>query len=107
MSHGPYCRLESSSQTREDAARQAETGEVWGRAHKQDARFLCVKAYPRKLKAGERGIGFTTLVAHDPHFSAPHEARWYYLHTPGVLRRTNAHGEDVAAIPARVTNRQA
>jgi hypothetical protein len=65
-----------------------------------------IRAYPRRLHAGERGITFTTGVAHDPRFSAPHEVRWVFPATTGVVQRTDGQGIDVAAIPAAVTNLQ-
>ena len=106
MPHGPYCRLEGPSQTPQDAAQQVASGEIWGRVHKRNAVYLCVKAYPRRLTKGERGVSFNAVVPHDPRFSAPHEARWYFPQTPGVMQRKDAQQDDVAAIPARVTNRQ-
>lgn len=105
MSHGPYHRLESPTQTSADALQQVKSGEIWGRAHKQNGAFPCVKAYPNQLPAAERGIEFTTPIPHDPNFSAPHEKRWYYPHTPQVRCRTY-NGEDFAVISANVINRQ-
>ena len=66
-----------------------------------------VKAYRGAMPPGRRGVEFTTPIA--PHRGAgtPYEARWYYPpHTPGVLARRNAAGEDFAAIPATVINLQ-
>ena len=77
-----------------------------GGAHPANAAHPCIKAYPRRLHAGERGVIFATPVGHDPRFSAPHEVRWYFPLTAGVKRRTNACGEQVAAIPATVTDLQ-
>jgi hypothetical protein len=101
-----FHRKESPTQTSADALKQIASGEIWGRAHKQNGTFLCVKAYPGQLLAGDRGIDFTTPVAPDPRYSTPHHARWYYPHTDNAQRRTDPGGEEFAAIPANVTNKQ-
>jgi hypothetical protein len=105
MPHGPYHRVESPTQTPDDAVQQVVSGEIWGRAAKQGGLFLCVKAYPGALPAGKRGIRFTTAVPHDRRFSSPTECGWYHPETPGVILRTTAD-EDFAAIPAHVINSQ-
>src|SRR5437868_4830758 len=99
MPHGPYHRVETPTQTSDDAVQQVLSGEVWGRAAKLGGLFLCVKAYPGTLPAGRRGIQFLTPIAHDRRYSTPYESRWYHPHTPGVMLRRKA-GEDFAAIPA-------
>lgn len=106
MSYGPYCRLESPGQSRDDAVQQVSSEEIRGRAHPANPAHPFIKAYPRRLHAGERGITFTTAVALDPRFSAPHEARWVFPATMGVVQRTDTLGIQVAAIPAIVTNLQ-
>lgn len=99
-------RKESPTQTSAVARLQVSSGEIWGRAHRQNGLFEVVQAYPRPLHPGDRGIDFTTSLAPDPIYSAPHEYRWYYPQTPGVFRRTNANNDDFAAIPAVVVNKQ-
>jgi hypothetical protein len=103
---GPYHRLESPTQTSSVAIRQVISGEIWGRAHKQNGAFPCVKAYPNELPPSERGIQFVTATPHDPNFSSPFESRWYYPYAPGVFFRTNNTGDEFAAISANVTNLQ-
>jgi hypothetical protein len=99
-----YNRQESPTQTRADARAQVKSGEVWGRAPRGGA-FLCVKAYRNRLPKKVRGIEFTSSVAPERGSGTPYEARWYHPDTPGVLGRTK-NGEDFAAIPADVTNKQ-
>ncbi len=106
MSYGPYCRLECAGQSKDDAVRQVGSREICGRAHPRNPAHPSIKAYPRPLHAGERGIAFTTPVAPDARFSAPHEARWYFPHTPGVAQRIDAAGAQIVASPAAVTNLQ-
>jgi hypothetical protein len=98
--------LESPGQTREDAVQQVGSGEIRARAHPANPSHPCIKAYPRRLHAGERGVTFTTTVAQDSRFSAPHEARWYLPQTQGVRARTDPRVGKLAAIPAIVTNLQ-
>jgi hypothetical protein len=82
------------------------SSEIRGRSHPANPDHPCIRAYTRRLHPGERGIIFTTPVSRDPRFSAPHEVRWYFPLTAGVKRRANAQGEQVAAIPAAVTDLQ-
>lgn len=69
-----YHRIESPTQTREIAGRQAETSEIWGTmaryAHKP-----CVRAYKGPLPEGSRGVEFTTDVKPDRN-SPPGQAYW-------------------------------
>jgi hypothetical protein len=107
MAYGPFCRLENpETQTKALAVQQKRTGEIWGRPHRQGGLFPCVKAYPRQLLAAEHGIEFVTPTAPDRSYSAPHEARWYYPHTPGVTLHTDEKGEEFAVISVTVTNIQ-
>ena len=85
---------------------QVSASEVRARTRPANPAHPCIRAYPRPLHPGERGITFTSPIAHDPRFSAPHEARWYFPLTGGVKRRTDAQGEQVAALPAAVTDLQ-
>lgn len=96
-----YHRKESPSQTKQDALRQVASLEIWGRAPRGGC-APTVQAYAGLIKAGERGIGFTTNVPPHPNGS-PFEARWYYGRTPGVeIRQIN--NEDFACIPAVTVN---
>jgi hypothetical protein len=97
-----YHRVESSTQTQEDAVMQVETGEIWGK-EPYGSQFLVVQAYRMALSEGKRGIQFTTEVRPQRGSGTPFEARWYYQHTPGVLLRQKG-GRDYAAIPAKVQN---
>lgn len=104
MAHGPFSRYESPTQTKADAILQARTGEIWGSA----GRFSlapCVRAYPKSLPAGQRGINFSTTTAPDRWSSSPIEAKWYYPATPGVQKRQKGSVE-YACIDAVVQNLQ-
>jgi hypothetical protein len=59
-----YHRLESPTQTPEDAAKQEATGEIWGRAAR-GSDLAKVKAYAGPLPAGRKGIEFTTDMPPD------------------------------------------
>ena len=104
MRYGPFHRLESPTQTVEDALQQVASGEIWGRPAR-GSNIPSVKAYRNTLPAGERGIQFTTEIAPHVGSGTPYEARWYYPNTPGVLLRHKSN-EDFAAITADVTNLQ-
>lgn len=94
---GPYHRLESPTQTIQVALQQMKSREIWGRAHRQNGAFPCVKAYPGELPESKRGIQFIADIPHDPRFSSPFESRWYHPHTSGVLSRT-INEDDFAVI---------
>lgn len=69
-----YHRLESPTQTPADAARQAASGELWGRAPRTS--FIpAAQAFRGPLPLGARGIEFTTDVPPDAG-SPPREAYW-------------------------------
>jgi hypothetical protein len=95
---GPYHRKASATQTHSDALKQKASGEIWGKPARGSS-IPSVKAYFSGLPPHQPGVEFTTTVAHDPRYSTPIEARWYYPHTPGV--RLNV--QDYAVIPAAVT----
>lgn len=59
-----YHRLESPTQTPNDAARQQSSGEIWGRAP-LGSFIPKVKAYRGPLPEGARGIEFVTDVVPD------------------------------------------
>jgi hypothetical protein len=104
MAGDKFHRLESPTQTSEDALRQVKSKEIWGRAA-WGSDILSVRAYRKSIPAGRRGVQFTTPLEPHPGSGSPYEARWYYPHTPGVLLRTR-NNENFVAIPADVTNLQ-
>lgn len=59
-----YFRVESPTQTVEDAVRQEQNGEIRGRPA-QGSDFPKVKAYVGHLPPGRRGIEFTTDIVPD------------------------------------------
>lgn len=61
---GPFYRLESPTQTPEDASAQSRSGEIWGRTP-WNGRGPAVKAYRGSLPTGSRGIEFYTASAPD------------------------------------------
>lgn len=69
-----YYRIESPTQTSEDAKRQEESKEIWGRPARGSDKPK-VKAYAGKLPANARGIEFTTDVEPDPS-TPPGSAYW-------------------------------
>jgi len=71
---GPFHRLESPTQTPEDAAQQVSSGEVWGRAPR-GSDIPKVQAYEGPLPEGARGIEFTTDVTPDP-YGIPGQPEW-------------------------------
>lgn len=93
---GLYHRLESPTQTVEDAIRIESSRELWGKAAR-GSDFPTVKAYDGPLPAGEAGIEFTTPVKPTPG-SPPGHVQWY-PGTPGVTRDWN----DVVKITVFVT----
>ena len=99
-----YCRVESPTQTTDDAIKQVNTGEIWGGVPRGG---MCptVQAYSGLLN-GRRGIEFVTTISPEPSGSSPFEARWYLGITPGVVHKQNQKGEDMACITAVVTNLQ-
>ena len=64
MEFGPFHRLESPTQTSDDARRQEETGELWGRAPRWGIHPR-VQAYADVLPEHSRGIEFMTSVPPD------------------------------------------
>src|SRR5437588_1128825 len=107
---GVFHRLESPTQTKEDAVQQVQSGEIWGRPGR-GSDILAVKAYRGPLPHVERGVQFTTSVKPQTGSGSPLEARWYYPDTPGVLLRAKQNeqtrdNEEFSAIPAHVTNLQ-
>ena len=99
-----FCRVESPTQTPDDAIKQVKTGEIWGGVPRGG---MCptVQAYAELLN-GRRGIEFITTINPEPRGSSPFEARWYLGITLGVAHRLNEKGEDMACITAVVTNLQ-
>lgn len=69
-----YHRLESPTQTPADAARQAASGELWGRPPR-GSDIPAAQAYVGPLPPGARGTEFTTATPPDPG-SPPGQAYW-------------------------------
>lgn len=69
-----YHRLESPTQTSQDARRQEKSREIWGRPARYSG-IPKVKAYTGILPANRRGIEFTTDVEPDLGMP-PHLALW-------------------------------
>ncbi|WP_052026796.1 hypothetical protein [Rhodovulum sp. PH10] len=106
MAKDRFHRLQNPwTQTDQDAVRQVETGEIWGRPAR-GSDIPSVKAYRGPMPDGRRGIEFTTPVAPQPGSGSLYEARWYYPLTPGVLLKRNLENEEFAVIPAVVKNFQ-
>ena len=98
--HGPYHRLASPTQTGETAAKQQQSGEVWGKGSRQaggGAGIPAVKAYDGPLPDGKQGVEFTTPVA-PTSGSRPGQSNWYQG-SPGV----KSVDDDTVSIPATVT----
>jgi hypothetical protein len=70
---GPFHRLESPTQTPEDARQQEESGEIWGRAPRGRP-WPAVKAFRGSLGDGQRGVEFYTNVSPD----APNRGQNYW-----------------------------
>lgn len=99
---GTFHRLESGTQTVQDAVQQAVSGEVWGRTPRGGL-GPTVQAYAGSIPA-RRGIEFVTTV--EPHpTGSPLQAYWYLNLTPGVEERQRG-GEQFACIRATVINHQ-
>jgi hypothetical protein len=69
-----YHRIETSTQTPEDARRQVETSEIWGQASRYSDSPK-VKAYVGPLPEGKKGVEFDTDVPSDPG-CPPGQAHW-------------------------------
>jgi len=93
--YGPYHRLESPTQTKQTAARQVATQEIWGTIAKWGY-APTVKAYIGPLPTGVRGVEFTTPVPPRPN-SHPTFEEWPQGY-PGV----RDVGGDYVAIDADV-----
>lgn len=102
-----YHRLESPTQTPQDAIAQVTSGEVWGRPSRNSV-IPAVKAYRHRLPSSARGIDFHTTVSPTPGSGTPYEARWYHGQgDPEIKLRPGTPGDpDFAAIRAKVTNKQ-
>jgi hypothetical protein len=73
--YGPYHRLESPTQTIQDAANQESSGQMWGQSAR-GSHLPSVKAYIGPLHANSRGVEFTTPVV--PHRQThPTLVQWY------------------------------
>lgn len=67
-------RIESPTQTVDDARRQEASGEMWGRYPSLGFTPM-VEMYRGPLPAGKRGVEFTTDVSPDPG-GVPSRPRW-------------------------------
>jgi hypothetical protein len=101
---GPFHRLETSTQTKQDAVLQVNSGEIWGKPARW-SNIPSVKAYRNSIPAGQRGIEFDTPIAPQKGSGSPYEAKWYYPHTQGVIQKTQ-NSVDYAVISATVRNYQ-
>jgi hypothetical protein len=102
-----YYRLESTTQTRQDAQLQQASGELWGKAASTSP-FPTVKAYRGALPPHARGIEFTSIIPPTPGTGNPRDAFWYPC-LPGIrpctpqVKVINHNGIDFAVIPITVT----
>ncbi|HLX61738.1 MAG TPA: hypothetical protein VKX17_10695 [Planctomycetota bacterium] len=71
--YGPFHRLETITQTPDDAKLQVASGEIWGRGYRGS--MPQVNAFRGSLPAGEKGIEFYTEVEPDK-ATVPMMARW-------------------------------
>jgi hypothetical protein len=87
---GPFHRLESPSQSAEDAAKIVTSGEVWGRPCRNiyQSDMPKAKAFDGPLPSGKRGLQFYTTVAPDKGC------------VPGQPTWTGTAGEEWVKIPA-------
>jgi hypothetical protein len=102
---GPFHRKELKFQTREDALKQVESGEIWGSTPKNGGMCPTVQAYPGNLSVDRRGIEFSTDIENQKG-SCPIEARWYLGITAEVEERFDECGNQYACISAEVVNLQ-
>ena len=72
FTYGPFHRLESPTQSRQDALQQVASQEIWGRARRQSD-IPQVQAYLGPLPAGAKGIEFRTAASPD---QGTVHARW-------------------------------
>ena len=83
-----FYRVETPTQTRNDADLQVKSMEVWG-APAQGSSIPSVKAYRGTLPA-RRGIEFCSPIAPTPGRGTPFEARWYLGSTNVTARQGSA-----------------
>jgi hypothetical protein len=101
---GSFHRLESPTQTIQDAIFQVSSNEIWGKAARGSG-IPSVKAYRNAIPVGQRGVEFTTPIVPHRGSGSPYEARWYYPDTPDVVQKTQ-NFVDYAVIRATVRNYQ-
>lgn len=90
-----YHRLETPTQTPEDAAKQVASGEMWGGPPRY-SNIPTVQAYAGPLPPGRRGIEFTTDVPPD-RYSIPGRPDWSGPR-PGVRVEVEEDGREMAKI---------
>jgi|JI10StandDraft_1071094.scaffolds.fasta_scaffold130138_5 hypothetical protein len=96
--HGVFHRNEATYQTKETAAIQVETQEIWGRTPANGYKPT-VQAYCALAAKQARRIEFSTDVK--PGAISPFEA-WWYLEEDGVEHRHH-NGEDFACISVEIS----
>ena len=94
--YGPFHRIESPTQTAEDAERQQRSGEIWGQAARWSP-IPSVKAYRGALPKGVRGVQFNTDVRPHPN---PHPTLVQWLETTSGVQ---ALGNGFVSIAVTVT----
>jgi hypothetical protein len=96
-----YHRLESPTQTPQDAKKQVESGEIWGKENNTagggESPFKSVDAHRGPLPDGARGVEFTTPALESG--GHPTKARWIEG-SPGVTPVSNP---DYVKIPVIIT----
>jgi hypothetical protein len=93
-----YYRRESSTQTPDDARRQVQSGELWGRGARPNG-LPAVKAYLGGLPDNVRGLEFTTDIPPEP-TNHPFQALWYAT-TLGTTTRYD-NGSDFVVLSIKV-----
>lgn len=95
---GIYHRNEGPSQSKEVAALQVASGEIWGRAPFGGV-GPAVQAYRKGAIIQDRRVEFETEIA--PGTESPWEVWWYLDFTPGVLKREK-DGDEFASIKVNI-----
>lgn len=94
-----YHRVESPTQTVEDAKLQETSQEIWGRPAR-GSDIPKVKAYEGSLPLGKRGVEFTTDIEAD--LATPYKSAYWSGPRTGVIIR-----DDIAILKVlTVVNRQ-
>lgn len=94
--HGPYYRLASPTQTRDDARLQVESGELWGRTPRLGI-YPRVEAFEGPLPEDAEGIEFLTPL--EPDLRAGRKYRGW----TAIVRDDVRIDGDFAKIPCVIT----